>query len=640
MSSNVQHQSKEVYLRTTEAAQCQAQSTIILPVFLDAKRAVVVAALEVVQTAEDLPFPFILASFAEILPVRSLQTAGAGWMRCAACGSGTPADRGCAGNAGAQLSSLAEDACTQECQLYTCEPHTVRSKNMAESDDIVRQQSARRRGSEVCRPPLCRQLLWLVGRPWHARAAVQLPTGAELRLGAWPGLSAAWHEKTLHRLPAQHASLPMLARLGASMCGRAAAEPCTRLQSDEEMDMLAKGDTAATSALPEPCHDSAGRPASELSSPDFGAVEQEAANLLGRNASPVRTRASKVSCSWRPADARRSRLSTAWCSRPAARQQRASNAMLCLRPDGPECVQEQVAKPEPQGSLPMAIKSRQPARAGSSQGHGSWPKSPIGPLPQDRGDWDDEEDMADGDEDAPSTGGAPPAAVQSQGLRCSLFVQSLGPCTSGNHATPGHETSAAQPSALDLSAIRRGSARHSSAMTPCAGSASCSGAHACCPGRRRVSAAAAAGPKRGGKGSGNPGKPGKRLQLADLQGQFGVGLKEAAARLGICPTTLKARRRPQLCQGSAASKKSSSASLCGGVQVQLSRLGCRAASPTAVPHLHCSGLHLWCLVGADRGHQQNCLTALVTHGACAACVSETWHSALAPAAAPQAEQGH
>ncbi|KAK9840618.1 hypothetical protein WJX81_004617 [Elliptochloris bilobata] len=45
--------------------------------------------------------------------------------------------------------------------------------------------------------------------------------------------------------------------------------------------------------------------------------------------------------------------------------------------------------------------------------------------------------------------------------------------------------------------------------------------------------------RRRGRGSGNPGKPGKRLRLEDLQGQFGVGLKEAANRLGICPTTLK-----------------------------------------------------------------------------------------------------
>ncbi|DBA77131.1 hypothetical protein WJX77_003017 [Trebouxia sp. C0004] len=45
--------------------------------------------------------------------------------------------------------------------------------------------------------------------------------------------------------------------------------------------------------------------------------------------------------------------------------------------------------------------------------------------------------------------------------------------------------------------------------------------------------------RRRGKGTGNPGKPGKKLRLADLQSQFGVGLKEAANKLGICPTTLK-----------------------------------------------------------------------------------------------------
>ncbi len=50
--------------------------------------------------------------------------------------------------------------------------------------------------------------------------------------------------------------------------------------------------------------------------------------------------------------------------------------------------------------------------------------------------------------------------------------------------------------------------------------------------------------RRRGRGTGNPGKPGKRLRLEDLQGQFGVGLKEAANRLGICPTTLKARPQP------------------------------------------------------------------------------------------------
>lgn len=40
-----------------------------------------------------------------------------------------------------------------------------------------------------------------------------------------------------------------------------------------------------------------------------------------------------------------------------------------------------------------------------------------------------------------------------------------------------------------------------------------------------------------GKGSGNAGKPGKNLRLEQLQSQFGVGLKEAANRLGICATS-------------------------------------------------------------------------------------------------------
>lgn len=38
---------------------------------------------------------------------------------------------------------------------------------------------------------------------------------------------------------------------------------------------------------------------------------------------------------------------------------------------------------------------------------------------------------------------------------------------------------------------------------------------------------------------GKSGKPGVKLTLADLRGQFGVGLKEAASTLGVCTTTLK-----------------------------------------------------------------------------------------------------
>jgi hypothetical protein len=42
------------------------------------------------------------------------------------------------------------------------------------------------------------------------------------------------------------------------------------------------------------------------------------------------------------------------------------------------------------------------------------------------------------------------------------------------------------------------------------------------------------------RGSGLAGKAGgARVRLEDMQAQFGVGLREAAARLGICTTTLK-----------------------------------------------------------------------------------------------------
>lgn len=47
----------------------------------------------------------------------------------------------------------------------------------------------------------------------------------------------------------------------------------------------------------------------------------------------------------------------------------------------------------------------------------------------------------------------------------------------------------------------------------------------------------AAGQKKGK--AGNIAKSGKNLRYEDLRSQFGVGLKEAASRLGICPTTLK-----------------------------------------------------------------------------------------------------
>ena len=40
--------------------------------------------------------------------------------------------------------------------------------------------------------------------------------------------------------------------------------------------------------------------------------------------------------------------------------------------------------------------------------------------------------------------------------------------------------------------------------------------------------------RRRGKGTGNPGKPGKKLRLADLQSQFGVGLKVCGVAVFNC----------------------------------------------------------------------------------------------------------
>ena len=83
MSSNVQHHPKEVYLRNSEAVQCRVQSTILVPIFLDALRETIVGALEVVQTAEDMPFSFVISSLAQILPVSPVSPGTAATVGCA-----------------------------------------------------------------------------------------------------------------------------------------------------------------------------------------------------------------------------------------------------------------------------------------------------------------------------------------------------------------------------------------------------------------------------------------------------------------------------------------------------------------------------------------------------------------------------
>ena len=73
MSQNVQQYSKEVYLRASEAQQCQIQSTIVLPLFDSHVRKHSIGVLEVVQTANDMPFAYVISTLDAILQVCSSQ---------------------------------------------------------------------------------------------------------------------------------------------------------------------------------------------------------------------------------------------------------------------------------------------------------------------------------------------------------------------------------------------------------------------------------------------------------------------------------------------------------------------------------------------------------------------------------------
>ena len=58
--------------------------------------------------------------------------------------------------------------------------------------------------------------------------------------------------------------------------------------------------------------------------------------------------------------------------------------------------------------------------------------------------------------------------------------------------------------------------------------------------------------RRRGKGTGNPGKPGKKLRLADLQSQFGVGLKVSschfvASCVTVSPSAEICKKRAGTC---------------------------------------------------------------------------------------------
>lgn len=70
MSQNVQQYSKDIYLRASEAQQCQIQSTIVLPLFDSNARKHSIGVLEVVQTAKDMPFAYVIATLDAILQVK------------------------------------------------------------------------------------------------------------------------------------------------------------------------------------------------------------------------------------------------------------------------------------------------------------------------------------------------------------------------------------------------------------------------------------------------------------------------------------------------------------------------------------------------------------------------------------------
>ena len=70
---NVQQSSKEVFLRTAEASQCRVHSVLVLPLFADAGRRGSLGVLELVTTAEDMPFDSIVSTVGSILQVRALR---------------------------------------------------------------------------------------------------------------------------------------------------------------------------------------------------------------------------------------------------------------------------------------------------------------------------------------------------------------------------------------------------------------------------------------------------------------------------------------------------------------------------------------------------------------------------------------
>ena len=69
-SRNVQKYSKEVYLRSAGAQQCNIHSTLLVPLFRDADCSKTVGVLEVVQNTEDMQFGGLITTLNRALSVR------------------------------------------------------------------------------------------------------------------------------------------------------------------------------------------------------------------------------------------------------------------------------------------------------------------------------------------------------------------------------------------------------------------------------------------------------------------------------------------------------------------------------------------------------------------------------------------
>lgn len=69
-SRNVQKYSKDVYLRSAGAQQCNIHSTLLVPLFRDAECAKTIGVLEVVQNTEDMQFGGLITSLNRALSVR------------------------------------------------------------------------------------------------------------------------------------------------------------------------------------------------------------------------------------------------------------------------------------------------------------------------------------------------------------------------------------------------------------------------------------------------------------------------------------------------------------------------------------------------------------------------------------------